>query len=383
MDYISTSFNYKVKKVLRYIELYGPIKTLKKVRSLYHMNSHGKSLDEKWLNKKSSGLSENKNVGIIGCGNFAFSHISFYINMIQKNCIRAAYDPIGDRSISFVKNCNAIYASSSAEELISDPKIKKIYIASNHSSHAEYAIKAIESQKAVHIEKPHVINKDQLERLISAYKKNPNSKVYLGFNRPESKLFKDLKNYVDAESGSISISWFIAGHKIEPNHWYYDESEGGRILGNLCHWTDLSLRLVGLEKAFPIVVSTLNPKDSDSNFSISILFGDKSLASISFSCKGHTFEGVREYLNIHKGDLLASLRDFKDLRLDRGSKRIFKNLLFRDHGHKAALRKLVLDEKPESLKMIIETARLFLAVKDSVDNGKTITLNSFNEGNIL
>ncbi len=43
-----------------------------------------------------------------------------------------------------------------------------IYIASNHASHAEYAIQALNTGKNVHIEKPHVVTEDQLERLCLA-----------------------------------------------------------------------------------------------------------------------------------------------------------------------------------------------------------------------
>ena len=40
------------------------------------------------------------------------------------------------------------------------------------------------------------------------------------------------------------INWFIAGHAIDEDHWYYKDEEGGRILGNLCHWTILLFSLL-------------------------------------------------------------------------------------------------------------------------------------------
>ena len=58
--------------------------------------------------------------------------------------------------------------------------------------------------------------------------------------------------YLSLESGPMMINWFVAGHEIPDDHWYFKESEGGRILGNLCHWTDLTLQLVGLNNAFPV-----------------------------------------------------------------------------------------------------------------------------------
>ena len=76
----------------------------------------------------------------------------------------------------------------------------------------------------------------------------------------------------------------------------FDESEGGRVLGNLCHWTDLTLQLVGLESAFPCQIVPSAPPGSKFDFIVSLIFADRSCATITFSAKGHTFEGVREVL---------------------------------------------------------------------------------------
>ncbi len=57
------------------------------------------------------------------------------------------------------------------------------------------------------------------------------------------------------------------------------------------------------------------------DFSISILFADKSMAGITFSAKGDTFEGVKEVLNVHRGDVILSMSDFHTLRIDQGHER--------------------------------------------------------------
>ena len=114
-------------------------------------------------------------------------------------------------------------------------------------------------------------------------------------------------------------TWFIAGHAIEEGHWYFDDAEGGRILGNLCHWSDLTLEIVGLDKAFPCRIVPCSPQGAKSDFVTSIEFADGSMAALTFSAKGHTFEGVREILNLHRGDLLAEIKDFKSVSIVRGA----------------------------------------------------------------
>jgi predicted dehydrogenase len=239
----------------------------------------------------------------------------------------------------------------------------------------------LDAGKHVHIEKPHVVSQDQLHRLAEAQKRNPNGMVFLGFNRPRSALFQRVKRALDEQSGPLMVNWFIAGHKIPDDHWYFSEAEGGRILGNLCHWTDLTLQMVGIENTFPCEITAVSAADAKSDFSISIAFANKSVAGITFSAKGHTFEGVREVLNAHRGDVLLSMSDFHSLRIDRGHRRENYRGLFRDHGHSANIcnsYEAVRDNdrsKAVSPAQSDATARLFLAVKEAVDQRRPVVLH--------
>ena len=56
--------------------------------------------------------------GIIGCGNFSYSTVAYYCNMNRTGCIRAAYDPVGDRAVSLCKKYGAVYASAQSVKLM-------------------------------------------------------------------------------------------------------------------------------------------------------------------------------------------------------------------------------------------------------------------------
>lgn len=184
---------------------------------------------------------------------------------------------------------------------------------------------------------------------------------------------------LESEPGPLMINWFVAGHEISDDHWYFDEKEGGRVLGNLCHWTDLTLHLVTLQKAFPCSIIPATPAGSKSDFVVSVIFGDHSCASITFSAKGHTFEGVREVLNLNKGNVLANLSDFHTLSVDVIEKRIRRRLRHRDHGHEAnilhSISALASDgSSGEAIQYVEATARFFLAVKQAIDTGEKVVL---------
>jgi hypothetical protein len=110
------------------------------------------------------------------------------------------------------------------------------------------------------------------------------------------------------------------------------------------------------------------------------MFADRSCATITFSAKGHTFEGVREVLNLHKGDVLANLTDFHRLSIDVGQKRYRFSSFYRDHGHEANIMnsyQSVKDNNPsgENSHYIRATALFFLAIKDAIDTGGTVELS--------
>ena len=336
--------------------------------------------EKKWenLNCRDSN-SIDRTIALVGCGNYCFSNIAFYLAKENPKFLRYAYDINESRSRSLCERYSGAFAVSDWQVILDDPIVDLVFIASNHASHAQYAIDCIRAGKNVHIEKPHVVSEEQLSSLLCAMNDNPNVKVFLGFNRPRSQLFLKLKNMISDQTGALMINWFIAGHEIADDHWYFSDHEGGRVLGNLCHWTDLCLHLVGLDNAFPCKIVPSTPKGSRSDFVVSVQFADNSCVAITFSAKGHTFEGVSEILNIHKGNVLANITNFKSLTVDVVEKRIFKKGFYRDHGHAENFLNSYRQSRLESgsgedLKYIRATAKFFLAIRHAIENGETIKL---------
>ena len=248
MDYTTQKLIFKVRKALRYIQLYGVQRTLIKIKGQYHMKKRFTSFPVVPVPPPQGG-----HVGLIGCGNYAFSNIAYYLNKNYGPVIRASMDIDLHKAASLYKQYGLRYYTDDAQKLIDDSDIDLIYIASNHASHAEYAIQALQAGKSVQIEKPHVVNSDQLERLCEVMTACP-GKVNLGFNRPKSLIGRAIRQYLDRESGPAMFNWFIAGHEISPEHWYFKDEEGGRVLGNLCHWTDFILHLVAPDDRYPLTI---------------------------------------------------------------------------------------------------------------------------------
>lgn len=275
MDYFNQSVLFKIKKVLRYLLIYGFSRTYIKVMGQFHMRKKYGILPLVRNEIKPSQI-----VGIIGCGNYSFSNIAYYLNKKYGRIIAACMDVDINHAASLSDYYKVPCFSVSAEEVIKKKNIQLIYIASNHASHAEYAIDALLSGKDVYIEKPHVVSEDQLVRLVNAIKRS-GKKAFLGFNRPGSYFGRIIYEFLKKETGSGIYNWFVSGHALDSGHWYYNPEEGGRVLGNLCHWIDFILRLVPID-TYPIEIKPTRALKTDSDIAVTYKFGDNSIAVISF-----------------------------------------------------------------------------------------------------
>ena len=368
-------------KVLRYIKMAGISRTLSKINGTYHLKANIGFSGNYWENNKRKRTNTKGSVAIIGCGYFAFANIAYYLKKENTSFLRCTMDIDTPRARSLCSKYKGNYSTTDLQIILDDPQVKIVYICTKHSFHADYAIKCIEAGKDVHIEKPHVINNVQLEKLSQAINNHSSAKVFLGFNRPKSRLFKELSSQLKNYSGSLMINWFLVGHYLEADHWYYDGEEGGRVLGNLCHWTDATLNLIGIDKAFPLEIYPTYSNDSGSDFVVTITFNDSSTAVFSFSAKGWISRGVIESLRIQKGDCIASIDSFDKLTIDaKNLNKVWKNW-FRDQGHNNNIinsYKNSMSSKGigEPCEYIINTARLYLAVDNAIRSGKKTLLNA-------
>ncbi len=182
------------------------------------------------------------------------------------------------------------------------------------------------------------------------------------------------------------LNWFVAGHEIDPDHWYYKVEEGGRVLGNMCHWTDFIYHCIEPESRYPIVINPTRAEKSDCDVAVTFTFGDGSIAAITFSAKGHTFEGVRERFSAHRGDVLISMDDFRTLTIETVASKRKVSGLHRDQGHmRSILSTYDASSGPAPTEMglpvsyIWESGELFLKTREALDQNRKVTVFPYSQ----
>lgn len=318
---------YKLKKLLRFIAIYGISRTLFKVFG--RMRISGVRLPS----------FKKRNIGLIGCGQFGFATIGYFISKKSPYNFLRAFDIFKNNQTSFEKFHNLKHTNS-VEEIFNDNNIETIYIASNHHSHTEYAIKAIENDKTVYIEKPISVNYKQFKNLVDTIKKY-DANIFAGYNRPFSSAILDLKKTIGSfEHKPFSINYFISGHLIEKDHWYRIPQEGTRICGNVGHWLDLSIHILSwrnLPNQFDISISYSNLDEIDDNISITITTEYHDIISIMLTSRSEPFEGINETINFQYDNTIAKIDDFRKMTIWQDEKLKNKRYWPKDVGHKKAI----------------------------------------------
>lgn len=348
---------YKIFKVIRYAKIYGITRSLVKVAGRNQINVALPNFKKK------------RTISIIGCGQFAFSTISYFLYFFRKGHFLGCYDIDNEKA----KNLGNFYrfskVYSDTNTLFSDNACKLIYIASNHSSHTPYAIKALQKNIDVYIEKPIAVS---IEQLIDLKKQlqHSTSKIFVGYNRPFSKAINLISKEIDNIRRPLSINYFISGHNIPEDHWYRNPKEGTRVCGNLGHWLDLTIYLFNRRGYIPtnyqISISYANKNESDDNILVCIITDFNDIVSILLSSRCEPFEGINETINIQCDNIIAKIDDFRHMTIWKDH--LIRKIKFwpKDVGHKRAILQPFSKESGRSFYEIEVSTLLMLKIKDMV-----------------
>lgn len=277
---------------------------------------------------------------MIGCGQRGFAAIGYFIHKHFGNRFVACYDPDPRARGSFAYFYSVPRQHEHIGELFEAKDVHSVYIASNHASHTPYAVVALARGLDVYVEKPLSVNYAQLRQLMAAAQ-STKARIYAGYNRPFSGAIGDLRRVIGHfPQTPFSISCFVSGHKIPPDHWYRDPAEGTRVCGNIGHWIDLMVHILSwrsLPRRFEVSVAYSNEDEPDDNVAITFVseFGD--ITSIMISSRCEPFEGVNETINLQYGDTIAKIDDFRQMVIWQSERKHTFSYWPKDVGHERAI----------------------------------------------
>lgn len=196
---------------------------------------------------------------------------------------------------------------------VEDPEVDLVVIGTRHDSHAEIAAAALRAGRAVFVEKPLGLTREQIDDVAEAAAGN--DRLAIGFNRPFAPLSQKLRTEVDAAAagGPLHVVYRVSS-PLPPDNWLNDPRVGGgRILGEACHMLDYANWLCGTPvRVIAAALPAPNPLETVESSSITIEYANGSVATVHYSGAGGG-SMPKERIEVMGGHRSWVLDDFRSL----------------------------------------------------------------------
>lgn len=257
-------------------------------------------------------------VAVIGAGGFAKGmHLPNLLEMKADFSLRAVVGRTGHNAMVTGKRFAADYCATDYREVLADPEVDAVIIATRHDTHADLALQALRSGKHVLLEKPLALSEQELLAIEAFYANGGGFKPVLltGFNRRFSPYAQRIAALTQNRSNPMLMNYRMNAGYIPLDHWVHGPEGGGRNLGEACHIYDLFSFLTGAQvrsvQATSLVPSTSYYSGTD-NFVATIGFDDGSVATLSYTALGNT-EFPKESMEVFVDGKVISLNDYRSL----------------------------------------------------------------------
>jgi len=191
--------------------------------------------------------------GIIGCGDVTEVKSGPAFNKVKNSELIAVMRRDAVKAKDYASRHNVPKWYSDADDLINDPDINAIYVATPPSSHEEYTMAAFNANKPVYVEKPMSVNAASANRMTNASREKK-IKLVVAHYRNAQPLFNKIKQLLDEKiigdvrfvrSELFKPSQSAAELEIPKNAWRVDPAIAGGGLFN-----DLAPHQFGLMNLF-------------------------------------------------------------------------------------------------------------------------------------
>jgi predicted dehydrogenase/threonine dehydrogenase-like Zn-dependent dehydrogenase len=255
------------------------------------------------------------NVAIVGAGRFAKeTHLPNLMKLKNIYNIHAIMSKTGSNAKTTAQQFGAKYATTDYEEILGDKDIDAVFITTRHNLHAKMAMAALRAGKAVFLEKPMALNKEELDGLITTIHETQKP-FMVGFNRRFSKFAREAKKQLAERINPMIINYQMNAGYIPYNHWVHTEEGGGRIIGEACHIFDLFNYFIDAEVE-SIFVEKITPKteyySAQDNIVVTLKYKDGSVCTLTYTGLGSN-QYPKEFCQIYNDGKIIIIDDYRSL----------------------------------------------------------------------
>lgn len=226
-------------------------------------------------------------------------------------------------------------AVSSADEVIEDPDVDVVVIATPHETHAALATRALLAGKHVWCEKPPALSVEELDELEHAWRGSGRT-LFVGYNRRWSPHVATLRSRLADVAGPAVVTYRVNAGQLPPGHWYGDRRQGGRLLGEVCHFVDACSAIAGAPvREVAAVAGGSGELLLADSLGLVLAHADGSVSTISYGPGGHP-STAKERVEVLAGGSTLVLDDYRTVEVLGEKGRRGGRSARQDKGHRAA-----------------------------------------------
>jgi predicted dehydrogenase len=210
------------------------------------------------------------NWAILGCGKIA-KKFSNDLKLLPNANLYAAASRTFQRAKDFSQELGFEKAYGSYEEMVADPKVDAVYVATPHSHHHEHTLLCLNQKKAVLCEKAFAMNKNEVEEMIACARKNNTFLMEAFWTMFQPSFNKAMEIVNSGELGKLKIvrSDFAFNATFDKSKRLYNVKLGGG-----------SLLDIGIYPVFAALTSLGKPEIIKTFVDFSITGSEESISMI-------------------------------------------------------------------------------------------------------
>jgi predicted dehydrogenase/threonine dehydrogenase-like Zn-dependent dehydrogenase len=310
-------------------------------------------------------------IGFIGAGNYASSMLLPHLAQLPDAKLAHVTTTRSLSAVNAQRRFGFTTASTSAQAVLDDESLDAIFIVTRHATHADLVCRALETGKAVFVEKPLALTGEELDRITEVVAKTGNDRLMVGFNRRFAPMLTKMKADFGPASSSALTRYLVSAGPLAADSWYRDDGEGSRFAGEGGHFLDT---LSWWADSLPEEVYAAGGPDPD-DVQVTVRFANGASGVISYVTGGNV-RFPKETLDATGGGRSARLDNFRkatvwagrghDTTRARGGQ---------DKGQRAEMARFVEacltgGLMPIPLESLVATTKATIAVRDSLLSGK-------------
>jgi predicted dehydrogenase/threonine dehydrogenase-like Zn-dependent dehydrogenase len=311
-------------------------------------------------------------IGFIGAGNYASSMLLPHLARLSTVHLAHVATTRSLSAVNAQRRFGFTTASTTAEAVLDDGSLDAIFIVTRHHTHADLVCRALETGKAVFVEKPLALTGDELQRIIDVVASTGNDRLMVGFNRRFAPMLVQLRLLFGQACASSVSRYLVNAGRLDDDSWYRNEElEGSRFAGEGGHFIDALSWWAG---SLPHEVYAVPGPEHD-DLQATIRFQNGSTGTITYATGGNA-RYPKETLDAAAGGRSARLDNFKQATVWAGRRRnATRSRGSQDKGQQQQIARFVEAVRtgasmPIPLDSLVATTRATLAVGESLSSGE-------------